>query len=190
MKKWKTLESLTLFQSNYANFRKEVCEVENGRIMPNYYILDVRDWVNVVAITKDGKIILVRQYRHAAKIVTIEIPGGAIDRADANPEVAARRELLEETGFSAGETIFAMDHFPNPALQSNRLFTYVFTNCERVSEPDWDEFEEMEIDLVSLEELREKIQRGELTHSLILASLLLAWPSVEQKLATLQNKCP
>jgi 8-oxo-dGTP pyrophosphatase MutT (NUDIX family) len=187
MKKWKTLESHTLFQSGYAQFRREVCEVEKGRIMSNYYILDVRDWVNVVALTPEGKVLLVRQYRHAAKIVTTEIPGGAIDASDASPEAAGRRELLEETGFSSGETLFAAQHFPNPALQSNRLWTFVFADCVRVAEPDWDEFEEMEIDLVSWGELKAMIVAGQLTHSLILASLLLGWSTVEQKLSLPQS---
>lgn len=182
MKKWKTLESQILFQSNYAQFRKEICEVEKGHIMPNYYILDIRDWVNVVALTKENKIILVRQYRHAAKIVTTEIPGGAIDRKDENPEMAGRRELLEETGFKAGPLVFSTSHFPNPALQSNRLWTYVFTDCEKVADPTWDEFEEMEIEVISKKELKEKIQRCEITHSLILASLMLVWDVIEKEL--------
>jgi ADP-ribose pyrophosphatase len=180
MKKWKTLESQILFQSSYAQFREEVCELADGRVMPHYYVLDVRDWVNVVAITRSKKILLVRQYRHAAKCTTLEIPGGAIDRSDADAEVAARRELLEETGFKAGECVFATKHFPNPALQSNQLWTYVLVDCERVAEPDWDEFEEMDIDEVSLAELKEKVFSGQVTHSLILASLFLAWPFIEK----------
>lgn len=183
MKKWKTIESQVLFQSNYAQFRKEVCELEAGRIMPNYYILDVRDWVNVVAITADGKIILVRQYRHAVKNITIEIPGGAIDDNGETPEAAARRELLEETGFEAGAQIFESKHFPNPALQSNQLWTYIFVDCVKIAEPNWDEFEEMEIDLVSFNELKDQVYGGLITHSLILASLFLAWPIVEEKLS-------
>ena len=183
MKKWKTLESETLFQSNYANFRREKCEVEKGRIMPNYYILDVRDWVNVIAITKEKQIVLVRQYRHAAKNITIEIPGGAIDASDASPEVAARRELLEETGFASGQMIFSMSHFPNPALQSNRLWTYVFVDCEKIADPSWDEFEEIEIDLIDLQSLQKKVELGELTHSLILASLFVAWPTIQKKVS-------
>jgi 8-oxo-dGTP pyrophosphatase MutT (NUDIX family) len=180
VKKWKTLESHVLFKSNYAEFRREVCEFEDGRIMPNYYILDVRDWVNIVAITREQKIILVRQYRHAAKNVTLEIPGGAIDRNGESPVAAARRELLEETGFAVGELLFESSHYPNPALQSNQLWTYVFKDCVQVAEPDWDEFEEMEIHLVSLDELKEKVYNGHITHSLILASLFIAWPAIEK----------
>ncbi len=183
MKKWRTIESQVLFQSSYARFRKEVCEIEVGRIMPSYYILDVRDWVNVVAITREGKIILVRQYRHAAKNITIEIPGGAIDKNGESPEEAARRELLEETGFEAGRQIFESRHFPNPALQSNQLWTYIFIDCVKKAEPNWDEFEELEIDLVSFNELKEKVHGGQISHSLILASLFLAWPIVEEKLS-------
>lgn len=182
MKKWKTLESNILFKSNYAQFRKEVCEIEPGRVMPHYYILDVRDWVNVVAITRDKKIVLVRQYRHAAKNITLEIPGGAIDLGGETPEEAARRELLEETGFSAGATIFSSAHYPNPALQSNRLWTYIFLDCEKTSDPNWDEFEEIEIELVSFDDLQDRVHGGQIEHSLILASLFLAWPHIEKNL--------
>lgn len=179
MKKWKTLESHLLFHSSYARFRKEVCELADGRIMQNYYVLDIRDWVNVVAITRENQIVLVRQYRHAAKNITIEIPGGAIDGDGESPEMAARRELLEETGFKAGDQIFASKHYPNPALQSNQLWTYVFIGCEKISEPEWDEFEEMEIELVSFSQLKQRVHEGEISHSLILASLFLAWPVLE-----------
>lgn len=182
MKKWKTLSSELVYQSNFLRFRSDVCELEDGRIKPHYFILEMKNWVNVIAVTKDQRLLLVRQYRHAAKNISLEIPGGAIDDADKSPEMAGRRELLEETGYQAGDVIFSARHFPNPALQCNEMFTYVFVECEKISEPHWDEFEEMEIDAVTIEELNAKIRSGEINHSLILASLFLAWPTIEERL--------
>ncbi len=181
MKKWKTLKTEVLFESQFAKFRRESCELGDGRVMPSYYILDLKDWVNVVALTQEGKVILVRQYRHAAQQVTLEIPGGAIDRADLSPEVAARRELLEETGYEAGELLYSTFHLPNPALQTNKMWTCVFDSCIKKADPQWDEFEEIEVDIVSKEELNELVLSNQINHSLILASLFIAWPIINSK---------
>src|SRR5688572_21410849 len=92
------LSSSYLHKGPWATVRTDKCQMPDGRIVDEYYVLEYPNWVNAVAITGDGGILMVRQYRHAANIVSLEIPGGVID-GDEKPEEAMRRELLEETGY-------------------------------------------------------------------------------------------
>lgn len=181
MKKWKTLSTEKVFTSAAVNLVRESCELEDGRVKSDYMILEALDWVNIIALTKENKILLVEQYRHGAQIFCLEIPGGSMDCREEQPEAAARRELKEETGFEAGELVSSLVHYPNPALQNNRLHTFLFKDCFRGGAPQWDEFEEMEVSEVTLQELEEKIKKGQINHSLILASLFLLWPQLKKQ---------
>ena len=94
---WTLLGSTYIHKGPWATLRADKCEMPDGRIVDEYYVLEYPNWVNAVALTEDGKVLMVRQYRHAAGVVSLEIPGGVID-GDEQPEDAMRRELLEETG--------------------------------------------------------------------------------------------
>lgn len=171
--KWKKISEQILYKNKYFNLKQESCEMPDGRIVPAYFIIDIKDWVNVIAVTKDKKIILVEQYRHAIGEVMLEIPGGTID-ANESPILAAARELLEETGFR-GNIIKERQHAPNPALQSNRMWTYLITDCDSVGFQQLDEHEEIKVHLCTFVELSHLIDTGKIKHSLILASLFLVW---------------
>src|ERR1700744_2502298 len=93
---WKKLSSRYLHKGAWATLRSDKCIMPDGRIVEEYYVLEYPNWVNAVAITEDNKVLMVTQYRHAANIVSLEIPGGVID-GDESPMQAVRRELLEET---------------------------------------------------------------------------------------------
>src|SRR5690606_11844728 len=99
MRHWETLSSEYLVKAPWAVLRKDVCRMPNGHLVPEYYVLEYPDWVNMVALTTENRFILVRQYRHGVREDVLEIPGGVIDPGEI-PEEAARREMLEETGFS------------------------------------------------------------------------------------------
>lgn len=170
MSRWKTLKSTVLFQSPYVRLRSDECELPDKRVMPKYYVFDFPDWVNVVALTPDNQIILVEQYRHAAGEDFLEVPGGSTDHKGEDPRQAAARELLEETGYQPEEMIDCGAHFPNPALQSNRMHTFVALNCRKVAEPHLDPFEDLQVRLMPLTEAYKKWIDGELTHSIIAAS--------------------
>jgi 8-oxo-dGTP pyrophosphatase MutT (NUDIX family) len=178
--KWKKLTEKILYKNKYFNLKQECCEMPNGTIVPAYFIIDIKDWVNIVAITKDKKIILIEQYRHALGEVMLEIPGGAID-GDESPQTAACRELLEETGFR-GKVILEKQHAPNPALQSNRMWTYLVVDCELVATTQFDEHEDIKMHLCSFVELSGLIDDGKIKHSLILASLFLVWKELQSQL--------
>ena len=140
-----------------------------GEVHP-FYRIDADAWVNVVALTDGGDVVMVRQYRHGAEELTLEIPGGMVDPGEA-PESAAARELLEETGYRAREIVPAGQLNPNPALFANRVHTYVALGCERVGEAANHGLEETSVELVPRAELRRRVHAGEIDHALVVAAL-------------------
>lgn len=131
------------------------------------------DWVNVVALTPDRKLILIEQFRHGIDMLTLEIPGGMIDPGE-TPLEAARRELAEETGFVADHwSRLGMVH-PNPAIQTNRTFTYLARNARRDGDPRFDDNEACRLALASWPEALELVSKGRITHSLVICALHFA----------------
>jgi 8-oxo-dGTP pyrophosphatase MutT (NUDIX family) len=171
MSRWKIISSKELFNSGLFKLRSDECELPDKRVMPRYYVLDFPEWVNVVALTSDNQMILVEQYRHAAGEVFLEVPGGSADSRSEDPRVAGLRELREETGYEPGEVIDCGAHFPNPALQSNRMHTYLALDCRKVGEPELDPYEDLQVRLMPLAEALRKWEDGEFTHSIIAASI-------------------
>lgn len=177
---WKKLDTKELYRTRLFRFRSDKLEMPSGKVMPNYYVMDFVDWVNVVALTKNHELVLIKQYRHAIEDVALEIPGGAIDpHLEESPEQAAARELLEETGYGCEDIKLLSSHHPNPALQSNRIWSYLATGCELKGEQNLDPFEEIEVLTVSIDDALKKIESGELSHSLILAAFHYAMPYLE-----------
>jgi 8-oxo-dGTP pyrophosphatase MutT (NUDIX family) len=134
-----------------------------------FYRIDSVDWVNVVPVTADGQIVMVRQYRHGLGHATLEIPGGLVDPGESPADTAAR-ELLEETGYRAGRIELLGTVSPNPALFGNRLHSYVATGCELVGEIENDETEHTTVELLRSEELDAKLLAGEIDHALVHAA--------------------
>lgn len=135
-----------------------------------FYTIDADSWVNVVATTPRGEVVMVRQWRHGASRVTLEIPGGLIDPGEP-PELAAARELLEETGFAAPSVRSLGVANPNPAIFGNRVHTYLAENCERVSEVSNGPLEETWVELVPEREISARLRAGEIDHALVIAAL-------------------
>lgn len=96
---WKTISSEYLHKDTWFTIRVDKCETNEGKIVYPYYVYEFPTWVTAVALTEDGKIIMERQYRHAAELTNYEIPGGCVDDTDATLQDAIARELLEETGY-------------------------------------------------------------------------------------------
>lgn len=169
---WKTLAKDLLFQSPFFELYKEKVETFGGKTMDAYYRMELGDWVQVVAEDEAGKLVMIKQYRHGSKDTHIEIVGGAIDKGE-DPLEAAKRELLEEVGYESDEWEQLAITRPNPAIQDNRMFSYVAKNAKEVAEQDLDPYEEIDVVLYSKEEVKEMISKNEIDHSLILMSLML-----------------
>jgi len=177
MSKWKVLSTEELFKSGLFRLRVDKCELHDGRIMPRYYTFDFPDWVQAVAVTSGGEMVMMTQYRHSANDVFLEVAGGSLDpRLNETPLAAAQRELLEETGYSSSRWTSLGVHYPNPALMSNRLHTFLALDCEKKAEPKLDPYEDLTVELMCVQDVYKAVREGKITHSLILASLFMAEP--------------
>ena len=136
----------------------------------DFFVLRTLDWINVVAFDREDRLLCVRQFRHGTAAFSLEIPGGVIDPGE-DPATAAVRELREETGHAAGECICIGEVHPNPAIQTNRCFTYLATGCHAVGELQQDDGEDLEVVRLTLEEAEHAVRSGELDHSLAVAGL-------------------
>lgn len=182
MPRWKTLSSKSLFETGFFKLRVDECELPDGRVMPRYYVMEFSDWVNVVPITDSGEMVLLEQYRHGAGQVFLEIPGGTTNPGQGeDPRLAGERELLEETGYQAREWIHCGHHYPNPALQNNRMHTYLALGCRLVGEQNLDPFEDIKVVTMPVADALKAWQDGAFSHSLISASLGLALKSLVAK---------
>ena len=138
------------------------------------YRLTTNNWVNVIPITPDGDIVMVKQYRHGTRSFTLEVPGGLMDNADVSPEEAGKRELLEETGYTSDDIVLVGGISPQPAIFNNILFTCVARNVVKVSEQNLDEGEDIDIKLLKPQEVKKLILEGVINHALVIASFALA----------------
>ena len=143
-----------------------------GETAVPFYRIVAPDWINVIPLTAEGEVLLVRQYRFGTEDFTLEIPGGMCDPGE-QPLESARRELLEETGYSAASWRSLGAVHPNPALQPNRCHSFLARDLTRVGPPSPDEHESFEALQLSLADVRGKIASGEISHSLVVCAFQL-----------------
>jgi ADP-ribose pyrophosphatase len=144
---------------------------EGGEARP-FYVLDLPDWINVIALNDAGLVPMVRQYRFGIEALTLEIPGGMCDENEA-PLDAAKRELKEETGYESDDwTALGWVH-PNPPLQNNRCHTFLARASKKTTEPQLDPNERIEQVLEPIDENAQRMMDGEITHALVIAAFQL-----------------
>ena len=135
-----------------------------------FYRIDAPDWVNVIPVTPDDEVVMVRQFRHGLREVTLEIPGGIVDPGE-EPGVAAARELREETGYRAGRVRFLGAVNPNPAVFGNRVHSYLAEGCVPDGEIQNSATEETHVELVPRAQIPARLRAGEIDHALVIAAL-------------------
>ncbi|MFZ5494335.1 MAG: NUDIX hydrolase [Verrucomicrobiota bacterium] len=141
----------------------------------DFFVINPPDWVNVVALTPDGQLVLVRQFRYGINDFSLEIPGGVIDPGE-DPVAAGVRELREESGYVGARARLLGSVHPNPAMQSNRCHLVLVEQARREAAPDWDPDEEFEILTKPVEEVFALAAGGGITHAMVLNALLLFQP--------------
>ncbi|MDX2129226.1 MAG: NUDIX hydrolase [Chloroherpetonaceae bacterium] len=155
-KPYQLLESKYLFtQPPWLVMREDRLKVPDGGIIEKYWVWEYPAWVNVIAITERNEIVLIRQYRYALGKVYFEIPAGTIDPGETNLESAARRELLEETGYGEGTWELFMTLSANPALQNNLTYTFLAKGVRKISEQKLESTEDIQVHLMPVDELKE-----------------------------------
>lgn len=137
-----------------------------------YYRLQAVDWVNVIPLTDEGQLILVKQHRHGIDQETLELPGGEIDLEDASSLEAGKRELLEETGYKGENWELLGWVHPNPALFNNQCYTYLTTNVRQVADVANDPTEKTEVVIKPLSEIPSLIASKVITHSLVINAFI------------------
>lgn len=182
-KNWKLIDRWEIFKNRFLRIRVDRCELPDGRVMPNYFVLDFSDWVQVVALDTEGNMIMVRQYRHGVEQSILEIPGGTTDPGDdEDPMEAAKRELLEETGYESQEWLVIGKHAPNPALMSNHMHVYLALNCKKVAEQNLDPFEDIDVEVHPVQKVYELAESGKINHALVVTGLALAKSKIQERL--------
>jgi len=173
------LNSKYLYKSNGVALRIDQCEIPNGNVFEPY-VIETGTWVNVIALTKDHKVVLVRQYRHGVGQILLEIPAGIMDAGDVNPLQTARRELLEETGYTSEKFIEVGSSYPNPATHNNLTYSFLALDVEKVDQQSLDETEEIEVSLVPFDELVSMAKNGGLPQALHITALFFALTYLER----------
>lgn len=173
-KPWRVTHTRLLVRDRWIHLRADDCVRADGLEIAPYYVLDYPDWVQIVAIDENEHLVVVRQYRHGAGRVTLEIPSGCIDDEDATPLAAGARELLEETGYASDRMRQVGVICNNPANQTNEIFVILAEGARRVAAQKLDESEDIVVETIPLETARALALSGKFDHSAQIASILIA----------------
>ena len=168
---WPRLESEEL--SDYRVFRVRRDRRRSPRTgeSHDFYVLEMPEWINILAVTPEGGVVLIHQYRHGTARVSLEIPGGVIDPGDASPAEAARRELLEETGYVAQQFIPLGKVSANPAIQTNECHTYLALGARPSGDQRLEAGEDIAVEVIDLDDIPALVDSGRIDHALVVAAL-------------------
>ncbi len=170
---WKIKNSKYLVKDQWLALRADTCETADGVQIDPFYVFEKRDWAHVVGFDSEGKILIIRQYRHGSRTICAELPCGVIDESDSSPLDAAKRELLEETGCASDRFEKIGKIYANPARQTNHVHCFVAYDVRQVSAQNLDEMENIEFEFVDLDTLFELIDSGEFSQSLHVSSVFM-----------------
>lgn len=170
VKKWEVLGREYLYRRPWLTVRRDRVRLPTGAVNDEYYVLEYPTWVNVIAIDREGRFVMVEQYRHGLQEVFTELVAGVAEEGE-TPLEAARRELLEETGYAGGTWRLNTELSANPGSQNNLSYSFIATGVERVAEQHLDETEDVEVRLLSRDELLQLLRSDTLKQALMAAPL-------------------
>ena len=168
IKKWELLDSRT--DKDYKIFKINAVQATSPRTnnVGKFYTIETKDWVNIIPVTENREVVMIKQYRHGSKEITLEIPGGLVE--ERQPEKAALRELLEETGYT-GEYVECLGAVnPNPAIFNNICHTYLVEKARKTSSKNLDPDEDIEVILMPISKIPSLIEQGLINHALVIVA--------------------
>ena len=169
-RKWEILSTEYLIQRPWLTARRDHVKLPTGVENKEYYILEYPDWVNIIAITKEGEFVMIRQYRHGLGETRYELSAGVCEEGE-DPMESARRELYEETGYGGGEWQLWMTVSPNPSTSTNLTYSFLATDVERISTQHLEATEDITVHLLSEAEVRSLLENDEIRQALMAAPL-------------------
>lgn len=171
---WRVTATRTVVKDRWIDLRADSCVTPNGGVLDPYYVLAYPDWVHVLALTPDDRIVMVEQYRHAVGQRVLELPGGAVEAADTDPSQAAARELAEEAAHAAASFQHICSHWPNPATHTNKVHFYRAVDPVASGQQVLDAGEDgLTIHLVPVPEVLRGLREGWIMQSMHASAILL-----------------
>ena len=170
IKKWELLGSEYLIRRPWLTARQDHVRLPSGVEMKEYYVLEYPEWVNVLAITKEGKFLMEKQYRHGLQWIGYEICAGVVEDGEL-PLAAAKRELFEETGYAGGVWTEWMTLSGNASTMTNLTHSFLAEGVEPVSGQHLEATEDISIELMTADEVKELLVNDQIRQSLMAAPL-------------------
>jgi ADP-ribose pyrophosphatase len=174
IKKWKILQSKMVLDNPWCKVRQDEIELPNGKIVDDFFVNVRPEIALILPITSNQEIVFVRQYRHGVGEILLELPAGGFDATYESPETAAVRELKEETGYITEKIIKLATLYDNPVKDTNRIHLFMAENVIKAEEQKLDITEEIEVVLIPVESVIDKIIQGEISVAGSVAALLLS----------------
>lgn len=171
---WPVLDSRPVFDAGLFQVSRDRTRSPRTGGEHEVHVIHMVDWLMVVPLTTEGRLVLVRQYRHGSRAMSLELPGGLHDGRGERPETGAARELAEETGYGGGELLLLGALHPQPALLSNRLWIYLARGVRPTTPPALDAGEDIELVLLDPADLPARLAAGEINNAMVLAALAMA----------------
>ncbi len=168
---WEKLDGRVVADHMIFRVRHDLYRRYSDGLTHEFVVVECPDWVNILAFTREKRVILVRQFRHGLDGPTWEIPGGVLEPGE-SPEHGALRELREETGFVPERLELLGIIHPNPAYQMNTCHVFLASDCDLSDQQHLDPTEELELGFFPIEVVLDMVARGEITHSLVLSAFL------------------
>lgn len=171
IKPWKILQSEYLFKEPWFTVRRDKVELPNGSVIPSYYVLEYPAWICVLGVTREGKLLMERQYRHGLGQVAYELCAGVAEDSDISYKEAARRELWEETGYGKGHWEEYMVFSVNPGTHTNLTYCFLATDLEKVGEPHPEVTEDIAVELLEPEKVMQLLRENRIMQAMHVAAL-------------------
>jgi hypothetical protein len=179
-KPWLTLSSKLVFDGRWIRVRADECVSPEGAPISPYYVIEAADYVHVAALTDAAELVIVRQFRQGTRQPHLELPAGIIEPSDGDAIVAGKRELLEETGYTANGWRLLHTWHANPARTAQRQHLVLATGASRITHAATDGVESLTSGLVTLPELRTAIFEGSIDSAIHVASMLRVLAELER----------